>query len=351
MLAQMQFLRFAVFMGIFMLHLSIWPVFDLPVRNSAAAAVSFFFILSGFLSGYKHCREDAVISVKSICFYVVKKLKRFYPLYFFLTLFTVSYSGIAKDIAFSDWAGLKSSLLQFLKCLFLVQSWFGEGWFRFAGTGWFLSSMLFLYLFCLPMAAFVGWVLRKKYGIWTASVLFAGIIAAEVLYCYVMRNANMEFWEYIFPPARLGEYLGGIVLGGVVQKLSEKISFREKKMFTFLEMGALFLWGYCLYLPVPEWQYRVVFWLVPNFTIITVFAFGRGLFSELFKTPLLRYLGDISFEGFLLHPVVIHIYLYVSEVGNVSRGGNIFSVLFCFFMTMYISGLCHQRLCRRATYM
>lgn len=311
------------------------------MRNSAAAAVSFFFILSGFLSGYVRLCTDMTVSVKDVLFYVVKKLKRFYPLYFILTIFTISYSGIAKDIALSEHAGLKSSLIQLARCIFLVQSWFREGWFRFAGTGWFLSSALFLYLFCLPMV----WITQRilsRYGIKAVLGLFAAVIAAEVLYCYGMRHYDTEYWEYIFPPARLGEYLGGIIAGTMVRILKEKHYRLPPLLFTAMEAGALFLWVWRLYLPVPDWQYRVVFWLLPNFLAIVVFAFGQGALSRLFKNQWLRYCGDISFEAFLLHPVVIHIYLYISEVGNISTAGNIFSAIFCFAATMYLSAVFHE---------
>ena len=48
---QLQFLRFLAFVNIFMYHSEQWLFFKYPVSHCAFAAVSFFFVLSGLVSG------------------------------------------------------------------------------------------------------------------------------------------------------------------------------------------------------------------------------------------------------------------------------------------------------------
>lgn len=59
-----------------------------------------------------------------------------------------------------------------------------------------------------------------------------------------------------------------------------------------------------------------------------------GYISKIFCHHFLLRLGDISFECFLLHQLVLKIYASVTGVGAISKLGNLFSASFCLFVTI-----------------
>ena len=67
--------------------------------------------------------------------------------------------------------------------------------------------------------------------------------------------------------------------------------------------------------------------------------FGRGIFSRLFSVSILRYLGDISFECFLIHQLVIRQYIACGGAPAISIIGNAFSIIFCVICTVLMAGL------------
>lgn len=208
---QLQFLRFCAFLLICIFHTGKFQFSWLPNGNGAANAVAFFIVLSGFVSGYSSYLVDVECNLRQIIYYIWKKLKKVYPLYFVTMLFTIGYSNIPNLVAMHSFGQLKVSLIQLLKCLLLIQSWYPSGYFKFNGVGWFLSTIIFLYLFNLPLRALFT-KLRKRSDLYFG-LIFIVEFAIIVFQCYLTRNTNMEYTQYILPPSRIGEYICGMALG------------------------------------------------------------------------------------------------------------------------------------------
>ena len=64
-----QFIRLFAFLNVFLLHAKSYRVTGYP--ENAAWAVSFFFMISGFLNGYKYYNLD--ISTKDTLKFTIKK--------------------------------------------------------------------------------------------------------------------------------------------------------------------------------------------------------------------------------------------------------------------------------------
>lgn len=344
---QLQFLRFIAFCMIFLWHINAYA-FSFIARfnmNAAAEAVSFFFILSGMVVAYSGYGKESECSLKSIGAFVWKKIKKMYPLYFITMMITIAYSEMPRLFAEERMGDFLDSFVQLIKDLLLIQSWFPSGYFSFNGVGWFLSSLFLAFFLTIPFLSILRKIHKNKYSIVIYSVMFVSIFAIEVIYSYIIRIYNTEFWGYVFPPARLGEYVLGMIIGYSGRMLLEKdCGFRcEKILFSVLEFVALITWIGALYCTVPAWTYRIVFWLVPNIFVLTIFLFGKGFFSRLFCCkPFLR-LGNIGFECFLIHQVVIHLYTLVSATLNISNYGNLFAIVFCFGITIVISMRMHKK--------
>ena len=150
-LDQLQFLRFIAFGFIFLFHAfgsNLEPY--LYTTNAAYAMVSFFFILSGFGSGYSSADKGEKPTVKAICYHLWKKIKKIYPLLFVTTIYFVLQSDLPQAINTGNLELLKENGWNLMKCLLMIQSW-GNPFLFYNGVTWFISTILFLYLFDLPV--------------------------------------------------------------------------------------------------------------------------------------------------------------------------------------------------------
>lgn len=168
------------------------------------------------------------------------------------------------------------------------------------------------------------------------------------MYGFFISQKDMAYWDYIFPPARLGEYFGGFFLGCIVRLLMgggqkhkngccDRAAILDKIFFTFLELFGLVFWIIQMYTPTDTLNFWIAHWLLPNYLLIGIFMFGKGYVSKLFSMQLFKKLGNISYECFLIHQPIIIIYSMTSGVYAISNKGNIFSLLYCLILTVLIA--------------
>lgn len=340
---QLQFLRFLAFLNVFITHAEQWLFFPYRASHSATAAVSFFFMLSGVVAGYSLVGKSVEPSVRNIAIFVWKKVRRIYPLYFLTTMFALMFSGIPALLMECDFAGLHSLLIQLGKNLLLIQSWFPKGGHSYNTVGWFLSVLVFLHALSLPFA----WLLKKltdtRYRNLLLPGLFVGISFAIVCYCYITQAHDMSFWHYQFPPARMGEYFLGMMMGVAARPMKHRIPEGKlgNAVFTVLETAVLFFWYYSLSRPGNYWRNNIVSWLMPNILVLAVFLVGRGLLSRIFKRKEFVYLGDISFECYLLHQLILVRFAVNLEGMPASAVGNVFVFLFSLAFSLLMAGYIH----------
>lgn len=332
---QLQFLRFLAFLLIFFWHAQSWlPEWELR-QNTATSMVSFFFVLSGVVKGYSSLLKEQTLTLKSYTTNYVSRLVKVYPLYAITMLYTVSTSPIPYFLSSGNIEGFKTWTIQLSKNLLLIQSWFNKEYFSYNGVGWFLSSLMFLFLFTDPAVHLLKKIFMRRHGTLNLCLCLMFIIIITTTYNYSVRNLNQQFWAYVFPPARLGEYLGGIIIG----LLAKKASQREYsiKLFTVLELVSLSFWTLVLFIPLDTFGTRIANWLLPNFFGLFIFAMGKGMISRIFSAKPFVALGDISFECFLIHSVVLMRFRAAVTFPAENIYTKIFSLSFCLFATLVLS--------------
>lgn len=332
---QVQFLRFLAFLNIFIAHGERWLFFPYPASHCANAAVSFFFMLSGMVVGYSLVGKQNTLSLKTEAGFVWKRIRKVYPLYLVTTLLVVIVSGIPGSVITGDWAALQQEGTQLLRNLLLIQSWFPEGAHSFNTVGWFLSALMFLYACSLPLGCLLNRLVRGKGKYLWLCAAFLGTAFCITVYCYRIRE-NMSYWHYQFPPARLGEYALGMIIGYGTTLLREKVPSGAgwRWIFTAAEVLALVFWFRSLSRPGNYWMNRNVAWLVPNTLLLAVFSIGGGWMSRLFRRRALVYLGDISFECYLVHQIILVRLAIATEGCPQSAAGNVFCFLFSLLLTL-----------------
>lgn len=337
---QLQFLRFLAFFCVYVAHAEVWLFFPFPSVNCSTSAVGFFFILSGFLAGYSAEGKEIRFGLKAYAGNIWKRVCRLYPLYFITMMIPVIYSDELVKLATMEFDG---DVIQLLKNLLMIQSWFTEGSMTINSVGWYVSTLLFLSLFTLPTI----WLLQKCNRYPRRGLLFAGMAAGvfflTAVYCYLTKTWDLGYWHYVFPPARLGEHIGGIALGYSFSVLRPKLQIKNsaKWLFTVLEIGALLFSFVSMYHFGSPWRVHILNWLIPNCVLIGVFALGEGWVSRLFRArPLIR-LGDISYELFLVHNIIVigmarsNPELADTQMGKI--GGFIFGFLLSLVISLYLS--------------
>jgi len=103
-----------------------------------SSAVTFFFVLSGFIMAYNYDRKFICLDANEFKHFLIKRLSKIYPLHILTFIFSLPVLYI---INFQINIGY--ALLNF----FLLQSYFpiGISVFSFNAPSWFISDMVFFY--------------------------------------------------------------------------------------------------------------------------------------------------------------------------------------------------------------
>lgn len=304
-------------------------------------AVSFFIILSGASSVIASYGREISCSLGNIFAYMKKKIVKMYPLYFVTTICAIIESPIPSAIAKHNMVDLNVQLLKLAKNLFLIQSWFPTHYFSFDGVGWFLSTIMFLYLFNVPLKTVAARICKSNYSVAIFIIIVFISYYSTLGYCYLTRDTHMQYTQFVLPISRLGEYVCGISIGYLICLSKQKLLKNkiETVIFTVLEALVILLWIFKMYTPMQAWHFRTVHWIMTNIFLIFIFGIGRGKISSFFKIKYLRYLGNISFECFLLHPLVLSAYRRCVKIDPSNKVAVVFFILFCLYLVTMIASL------------
>lgn len=344
---QLQFLRFLAFLNVFLQHTPSWNFFSYPTFYGTVSSISFYFILSGMISGYSGYGRTKKPTGKDVLRYLWHKMIKFLPVYFLVNFAYFILSGAVIELVQYRFDSFLSYAFRLAKNLLFIQAWSPLSYDNYAGISWFFSVIMFLYAFNLPGVYLLNKIERHPKSNWIFRVLMGMILMAAVQYHYSQRfSENMYFWTYIFPPARMGEYFLGMILGFMVRKeWPKKYGWKNRKaVFTLLEFAVLVFWLVYIQAEVNTgpfyWGVYAVYWILPNMLLLSVFAFGFGAISDLFKNKFLVFLGDITANCVLLHTLIITIYcLFTGLTQGGSRWVCLISLGICLFTTVLMASL------------
>lgn len=299
-----------------------------------AAAVSTFFLLSGFLAYFfydvnAHHEHPIVEGVKN----VFNRCAKFYPLYFIFLLvaFVLNKKGVIVN---------RGGVLALIKSIFLIQSYFFDeadalslNW-----PGWFLSSILLSWL----LAPLVSCILCKVVKSDGFACFFIAVLWGVQLYLglyFIGASSNGEpgyYYIYLFPLTRFVDFVIGMLIAVVYKTKSQGI--RDEFELVDLVEGIVilvyvFLLASCTKL-FPESFGLVSLWTPISCGLVWIFADMRGIFTNQLCTSSLMYLGDISFELYISHRMILMIFTRLDN--------NVLSLMFAFLTTVIISTIARR---------
>ncbi|MFH8789001.1 acyltransferase family protein [Streptomyces roseoverticillatus] len=259
------------------------------VVYAGPSAVSFFFILSGFVLAWSARPRDTVTG------FWRRRFARIYPSHlvtFFVAVLTMIWMGKALDPRIA------------LTNLSLTQSWIPnrkDWWFGYNGVSWSLSCEFLFYL-SFPL---VVKIIRRfsTRGLW--ATVIAGNLCVVLAPLAAGRIAHATGWDpkfmlYIFPPVRLLEF----VIGIAVALLVKSGNWRGPGLTTSVALSVLVVFGPSHVMPFDfHWAADTV---VPYTLTIAAAARAdvRGEPSP-FRNRVTVYLGEVSFAFYLVHEMVI----------------------------------------------
>lgn len=301
-------LRFPAALLVFLFHAAL-PLADVRVfaddgvaegfyaltAQAGGLGVTFFFVLSGFILTWSARDGDRARA------FWRRRYAKIVPVYLVTWLFAL----LLVDMSATEvWQGAAT--------LFMVQSWIPDVATNFAvnNPGWSLSTEAFFYL-CFPALLLLAKRIpahRLKY--WLAGTVAAIAVTPLITYALIPlgtgtvpnepgNSANYFWFAYIFPPARLLDFVLGILVARAVMTGR----WRDIGMFW---SGVLLAASYALASFVPLLYGMRVMCVIPAALLVAAGALAdtkgrRGVFSR----PAAVWLGEVSFAFYLVHYTVL----------------------------------------------
>ena len=317
-------LRFVAAFVVLMAHtVTVASREQVSLAHLSMNAVSFFFVLSGFILTYVYF--DRLTSQNVFSFYRAR-WARIWPLHAACLIFAVAVWLLCSG-QYLNWTLLSKMLLSHFT---LTQSWLPwsglANWFN--GPAWSVSTELGFYVF-FP---FLLWMTRKRF--WPMLLVVAAITIAAlwIVQFYVVPNSSMQttrYFLYVNPICRLSDFVVGILFGRIFLTISKSnpsslapsvYSWRMLRD-TLLEIAAIGAICISLYLFSNEGPVSHLFgkgtnvlqtWLKfgagssLSFAVcLLVFGLTGGLLSKVLSSRTAVYLGEISYALYLVQSPVL----------------------------------------------
>ena len=299
---------------------------DAGYEQLAASAVTFFFVLSGFILTYVY---DQRLTWAKVPEYLVARWARIWPLHVTCLVFT---AALYMSRQYLPWNS--ETAWRFITNLFLVQSWIPiKDWpLSFNGPAWSISTELGFYLL-FPVLLIFG---RRRF--WPILLGMALISFGSLAWLQYRAAHHSDFWplaseiSYCHPIIRAIDFVIGMATGKIflysarkqVAGASHSIGLFGWCRDTFFELFALSLllavgWAASRVGPLHYWWVDrglllIDYWslcggalLLPFAFLIWVLAWSKGMLAQFLSQPLVVWLGEVSFAFYLVQNPVIRL--------------------------------------------
>lgn len=292
--------------AVFALMIVLFHVGVADLEEMTWAGVTFFFMASGFLLALKHPFEH--LDGQSWRHFAWNHAVKLFPLHWLTLVIWIAAMAVLGLLVIKPLALVANALL--------LHSWSlsHSVYFSYNRFSWFLSTLLFCYL-CYPLLS--NWLssmrLRSRLVI-AASLALIDIVVLAI-------TGSNDYYRtalYVFPPVRIIDFIIGMVLAGTVARVRELPVIGKGGSGTDAELIALALlsvvvMSYRSYGWLLPWSDAIVWWLPVAVILLSCVIYDKreGFVGKFLASRPLQWLGDISFEIFILQGVAALIFNYL----------------------------------------
>lgn len=255
--------------------------------GNGGAAVTLFFLLSGFVLGESFSRIK--ISFTGIIGFLVKRIIRLYPVYLFIVFLTAIYMKLGfvyqtfpySSSWFNWWMNFQMTLKELFLNIFFIHSYVG-------GVTWTLRVILIVSIF-FPLL----YLINKKSSRWM-DILISGFL---VYLSFTLLNiAGFRDLRYLYM----------FYFGLVIPKFKSLFSGAPNWLVSLtLPFAGIILLGFRYF--TNEYQGGLIESIV-SFFIIGLTAYGNKIsILKFLDGKALQFLGKISYSLYLIHFSVLYI--------------------------------------------
>lgn len=289
---QLTFTRFIAAIAIVVLHFGLfaWP-FDTKIisqlANKSTVAVSYFFLLSGFILVVATFKNNILTEVvEDIRGFWIKRAARILPLYLLsIAMYFIFHFDYNPDIP------LKWQIQSYVYSLFLIQTWNFPMALDINFPVWSLSVEAFLY-FLFP---WLYWQLNRcsTKKIIYISVLFWG--ANTFLFKILNDGGAPHNFVYFFPMLHVATFLAGIGAAIIFIRHYNFLAQQHNVLLLLTCVSTLFL----MYTAYKNWGFHAISHngLLSPYFILIIYTLSvlKGPAVTFFASKPLVFLGDISY--------------------------------------------------------
>ena len=265
---------------------------DLKI-GSGGLGVQYFILMSGFLAAMKY--YDSGVSGL-----FRKRLRTYYPMHIFTLICSLilgykSSWNVKKVIKL----GLNASLLQSYIPVSSV-------YFSFNAVSWYLSLTLF-FAMITPAA------LRLLHKVKRENFVIIGLCLIQFLWLglALMMPAKFQHWlVYVSPFVRsIDFFIGGLIFLSIRNSgIDERINY----LFVPVVIYEIFfvVISRTMNTNFPREFFSVSAWTIPNIILLACILLNEGrdnFINKIFTNKFIVYIGNISFEFFILHTLVLRV--------------------------------------------
>lgn len=282
-------------------------------------AITFFFVLSGFVLSYAYQSAFQSSAISKFKFYI-GRLARIWPLHMLCIVLMLPFAIEAFN---ADW--LKSLIGLFANIL-LIQDFIAHSADFLNGPAWSISAEMFFYI-CFPFLVVLAQKQKCFFNIALVlalcvlisfAILFSGTNDNPLAHNIGFHGVNISFAGifYVFPPVRIIDFCCGIFLYFLYVR-GLKIRART---YTYLESCAIIcvICSYFLYqAPVSSLLKVDMLYLPACMFLIFIFSFSKGRLSHYLSKPALILLGEASFAFYMLQLplyMILHDFIKVEPI-------------------------------------
>ncbi len=289
--------RFPFALLVWLSHLEV-PPFGARFDFGGECAVSFFFVLSGFLLSHAYGRRVTEGKFATRTF-VFRHLCKLYPLHLLL---------FAAVLALDTVSGRGWRPAQLAANLLLVQTWIPSGSFTFVvnGVSWYLCDIFFFYLV-------FGWLYRVLSRVSPRAVAGVGAVWVS-LYLFAAGRVPDDLVNallYVNPLLRLPDFACGILVFRLWKsaRAAKALCHIPSPLLGILPIVTVAL-AFAVYGLAPHWLGCQLLLLPASALCVLSLALAesrRSAAVDVWRGKALSRLGGLSFEFFMCHTLVFRL--------------------------------------------